>query len=262
MHRLPDEQVADLEDWFADHGELFTVIRGHDSGCTSYGFADECGRWFVKAAYGRDVEQLESAARFHAAVQHPRIVPLVHRFPLRDGLAVVYPWVAGEVLNDPYAPGGLPHAHPGSALNRFRALPTEQVLDVCDVVVDVHTTVTAAGHVAVDLYDGCLIHDVARSVVHLVDLDLYHPGPYVLATDRQFGSSRFMAPEEFRRGAVIDERTTVFTVARMARVLLGEGRAWRGGSALAAVVDRATSVVPGDRYPTFATFAEAWSAAR
>jgi serine/threonine protein kinase len=262
MYGLPATPVRDLEAWLAGHGELFAVIRGHDSGCTSYGFADEHGRWFVKAAYGDEVSQLGSALEFHAAVRHPRIVPLVHTFPLPGGRAVVYPWMDGEILNDPFAPGGLPHEHPRSALNRFRALSAEEILRACDELVEVHEAVVAAGRVAVDFYDGCLLYDFDRSVVHLVDLDLYRPGPYLLRAERQFGSRRFMAPEELRRGATVDQRTTLFTVARAARVLLGEQDAWRGGPALDAVVGRATSVAPEDRYRSFAEFARAWRAAR
>ena len=53
---------------------------------------------------------------------------------------------------------------------------------------------------------------------------------------RMFGSSRFMAHEEFERGARIDERTTVFTMGRTAAVLLSDGtlerRPFRGSDAL------------------------------
>ena len=37
-----------------------------------------------------------------------------------------------------------------------------------------------------------------------------------------FGSSRFMAPEEFELGTTIDERTTVFTLGRTAAVLMSD----------------------------------------
>lgn len=57
----------------------------------------------------------------------------------------------------------------------------------------------------------------------LCDLDSYRPGPNILDRDRQHGSTRFMAPEEFCRGAQIDERTTVFTLGRAAYVLLSDG---------------------------------------
>ena len=59
-----------------------------------------------------------------------------HSFPVRTGtsrgLAVVYPWVDGLILNDPFAHGSLPRQHRGSALNQFRTLPVEHVLGVCD----------------------------------------------------------------------------------------------------------------------------------
>lgn len=48
-------------------------------------------------------------------------------------------------------------------------------------------------------------------------------------------SLRFMAPEEFERGALIDERTTVFTMGRTAFVCLGDDI----GGAMGEVVRRA-----------------------
>lgn len=50
----------------------------------------------------------------------------------------------------------------------------------------------------------------------MIDLDTYSRGPVVNTMGRMFGSTRFMAPEEFARGAVIDQRTTVFTLGRLA----------------------------------------------
>ena len=115
-----------------------------------------------------------------------------------------------------------------------------------------------AGWGAVDLYDGCLLHDPTTGATHLVDLDLYHHGPYVLDADRQVGSTRFMAPEEWQRGATIDTRTTVFTLGRTARVLLGESGSWRGGPAREHVVERATQPDPADRWPSVGAMAQAW----
>jgi serine/threonine-protein kinase len=101
--------------------------------------------------------------------------------------------------------------------------------------------------VAVDFYDGCLIYDFARRTIRLCDLDSYRPGPYVLDRDRQYGSTRFMAPEEFAKGATVDERSTVFTLGRAAFVLLSRGPRgeqdrdlWRAGDALFQVATTAT----------------------
>ena len=247
-----------IEDHLASVGNVFATIRGHDSGCTSYGVDDGGDRWFVKVAYEADVDQLRSAQRFHAAVAHPAIVPLLHAFDVPGGRAVVYPWIAGEILNDPLAPGGRPHGAAGSALNRFRARPVASIEQVLDTVIDAHVAVVREGFVAVDFYDGCLMYDAAAEQVMLVDLDGYRPGPYVLEADRQYGSRRFMAPEEFVRGSTIDERTTVYTLGRTARVLLGEAGHWRGSVASEHVVDRATAEDPVDRFGSVDAFAEAW----
>ncbi|MGH3387893.1 MAG: hypothetical protein ACRDOO_03360 [Actinomadura sp.] len=220
-------------------GDVFATIRGHDSGCTSYGIDDGNRRWFVKVAYGDDVEQLRSAERFH-------------------GRAVVYPWTPGEILNDPLAPGGIPHAARDSALNRFRVRPVAEIRRVLDTAIDAHVTVAARGFVAVDFYDGCLMYDATTERVALVDLDMYSPGPYILQADRQYGSRRFMAPEEFVRGSIIDERTTVFTLGRAARVLLGEPGRWRASGALESVTARATAADPSARFASVAEFAAAW----
>ena len=240
---------------------MVLAIRGHDSGCTSFRVRDDGLDLFVKSASGDDVGQLHSAVELHAAVRHPRIAPLLNAVRVPDGLAVVYPWLPGEVLDDPFVPGALPREHPGSALSRLRAQPVAHVERVVGDVLDAHVAVEAAGFVAVDLYDGCVLHDLATGRTTLVDLDLYHRGPYVLDRDRQYGSSRFMAPEEWRRGATIDTRTTVFTLGRTARVLLGEPGSWRASTAREAVVDRATRPEPSDRWPSVAALAHAWAAA-
>ncbi len=240
-------------------GQIFLEITGHDSGCVSYGMAEPDGsRWFVKAAYGPDVGQLRSAQRFHAAVGHPAIVALAGAVALPDGLALVYPFVEGENLDDPVAP----RSGPEPGLDRFVRQSDGEILAVLDDVIEAHRSVAAAGFVAVDFYHGSLLYDFATLRVHLIDLDLYRPGPYLLDTARQFGSRRFMAPEEFHRGATIDERSTVFTLGRTARTLLGPSCASRLGSRLDEVICRALQEDPSDRWPDVATFADAWRRAR
>ena len=74
-----------------------------------------------------------------------------------------------------------------------------------------------------DFYDGAMIYDFDRHRVHAIDLDSYHMGPFTNRMGRMFGSTRFMAPEEFELEATIDERTTVFTMGRTAAVLISDG---------------------------------------
>ena len=107
---------------------------------------------------------------------------------------------------------------------------------------------------------GAVIYDFERHAVHLVDLDNYHLGPFVNEMGRMFGSTRFMAPEEFARGARIDESTTVFTMGRAAAVFFEPTGIRRRG--VREVVERACREDPAERYPTMAAFREAWMRAR
>lgn len=82
-------------------------------------------------------------------------------------------------------------------------MPTSEVLAALESIFDAHLAVADAGFVAVDLYDGCFIYDFVARRMRLCDLDEYRPGPFVVDADRLPGSLRFMAPEEFERGAAI-----------------------------------------------------------
>jgi hypothetical protein len=257
-----------LVEYLASRGDVFATITGHDSRNTSYGIAIAGDRWFVKRAAAGDtaaIGELESAIRFHAVVRHDAIVPLVGVIHASDGLAIVHPWRAGEVLNDPFAPGALPPTDPISAFARFRALPLPEVIAAIDTVFEAHLAVAAASFVAVDFYAGAVMYDFAARAIHLVDLDSYRP-PYTLDRERQFGSSRFMAPEEWHRGATIDERTTVYTLGRAAFVFLGGERGdpspecWRADARRHAVVHRATAELPTDRFATVAELHRSWLA--
>ncbi|MGW2842550.1 hypothetical protein ACWCWD_32780 [Streptomyces sp. NPDC001493] len=124
-----------------------------------------------------------------------------------------------------------------------------------------HLAVEEAGSVAVDLYDGCMLYDFDQHRMMLVDLDEYRPGPFVLEADRLPGSKRFMAPEEFTRGALIDVRTTVFTLGRTLRLLLDAGdeeQRWRGTPGQLEVVRTATATAPEHRFPSVRALADAW----
>jgi serine/threonine-protein kinase len=232
----------------------WTVFDQQDSGCVSYGAVADGRRWVVKVA--RDLggeESLENAASIRwcgtAIVRPLRAFRSV-------ALALVYPWVEGRVLNHATRSGS-----DRSALEEFRGLSVSAVRAAIATVLDAHVCVAAHGFVAVDLYDGCLLYDFARERMHLIDLDEYHAGPFVLAAERLPGSLRYMAPEESQRGAMIDERTNVFTLGRLVHHLLDSPAGWRGTAAEAAVVRRATDEQPSRRFATIAEMCDVWRVA-
>ncbi|WP_405872486.1 serine/threonine protein kinase [Streptomyces sp. NBC_00005] len=256
-HPLLDvDGIPAVEPYLRSVGEVFRAFREQDSGCVSYGVQLPDGaRWFVKeATTDRARRSLDRAWSFHRAVRHPVIVPQLHRIAVRDGgrTAVVMPWHPGDLL------------YGAEARSRFRTLPVPRILRALDRILDAHLAVEAASHVAVDLYDGAFLYDFDADAVHLIDLDEYRPGPFVLTEDRLPGSRRYMAPEEWRRGSVIDIRTTVHALSRTARLLLDAGddeRAWRGTAGQLAVVERGTRADPGERFAGVRELAAAWRAA-
>jgi len=139
------------------------------------------------------------------------------------------------------------------------------MLAVFDVLIDLHVSLAGRGWVARDLYDGCLIL-APDDRLTVVDLDTYHRGPLTNTMGRMFGSERFMAPEEFTLGATIDQRTTVFTLARLvthfATRLTEDLDSFVGSPSGADVLRRACQRDRSARFSTVAEFAAAWAAGR
>ncbi|SEC16607.1 serine/threonine protein kinase [Streptomyces sp. 2314.4] len=265
-HLLLDTETVDaLEPYLEDVGTVFHAFREQDSGCVSYGVAVGGERWFVKGATESEATtSLRRAVRVHAAVQHPVIVPLQHTFDIAGGLALVYPWVDGTVLYHPTVSRHGGRTAPDSPMAQFRRLPVPVILRVLEQVLDAHLAVEAAGLIAVDFYDGCLLYDFESDHMALCDLDEYRPGPFILEADRLPGSRRFMAPEEFTRGSTIDIRTTVFVLGRALRLLLDAGddeQEWRGSPPQLEIIERATASDPAYRFASVEALVQAWRGA-
>lgn len=263
-----DRVDTDIEGYLAEVGRVFRAFLGHDSECISWGVEAGGRRWFVKwSGHAGGIASLRRAAAVNAAVRHEALPRLHNAFQTPGGgLALVYDWVDGEALHCGCTyTAEQRRSDPGHPHVRFRGMPMEHVLAAIETIYDVHVLLADLGFVAVDLYDGCFLYDFRARRMHLCDLDEYRPGPFTLDADRLPGSSRFMAPEEFRRGATIDQVTNVFALGRTAMVLLGDSMptfdAWRGTDAMRRVVEQATSPDPADRHASVRAFVSDWKAA-
>jgi serine/threonine-protein kinase len=230
-------------------------------------------RYFVKTAgdpedsrpfssHPERVSLLRNAVRVCRGCDHPAL-PLLHRvIESPDGPLLVYEWVEGEQLSVKRALRN----DPRSSFQRFRNLPVPEITRCLDLIYELHDQLARSGWVAVDFYDGSMIYDFARQEMHLVDLDNYRKGPTTNDMGRMFGSTRFMAPEEFERGAPIDQRTTVFTMGRTAAVFLSDGTLerppFRGSDSLYEVIQRACRSERSERFGSMAEFSAAWGEAR
>ena len=273
MHDWPFPDRPDLAPaaYLAEVGRIFAVFdaRTQDSGNVSYGVEAGGRRWFVKTAgdpaasaflpHAARVALLENAARVSRSFAHPALPTLRGIARSAWGPMLVRDWAPGELVGAPAER----RSDPVSAFQRFRALPPPELAAAIGVVLEVHVGLCAQGWVAGDFYDGAMIYDFAARRLSLIDLDSYHAGPFVNDMGRMFGSERFMAPEEFERGAVIDERTTVFTLGRTMSVMLGDGAlgraAFRGAGAQYAAMLAACRPDPAARLQTVAELARAWA---
>ncbi|MGE4062793.1 MAG: hypothetical protein AB7E79_05445 [Rhodospirillaceae bacterium] len=253
-------------------GEIFATFdaRTQDSGNVSFGVAASGRRWFVKTAgdpadskpflpHAARVGLLLNARRLAQAVSHPALVELRGVAESAWGPMLIYDWVNGELVG-----GSSRRNDPESAFQRFRRRPVDELRAAIDVILDAHLKLCAGGWVACDFYDGAILYDFAARKVRLIDLDSYHFGPFTNDMGRLFGSTRFMAPEEFERGARIDERTTVFNLGRMISEFLGGGNlsaeSFRGHPQQHLIMVKACRPNPDDRYQSVAELVRAWRA--
>ena len=257
-------------DFLAGVGRLFATFdsRTQDSGNVSYGVEAGGRRWFVKTAgdpaakafldHAERVALLRNAERLARDFQHPALPALIAVGESAWGPMLVYDWVEGEHLGGPAER----RRDPMSAHQRFRRLPADEIAQAIDGVIELHVGLCRRGWVACDFYDGAMLYDFAARRLSVIDLDSYSPGPFVNEMGRLFGSTRFMAPEEFEKGARIDERTTVFTLGRCAAVFLADGTleraAFRGPDAQHAAMTAACRPDPADRLQQVADLAAAW----
>ncbi|MCI0388563.1 MAG: serine/threonine-protein kinase [Acidobacteria bacterium] len=220
------------DDFLQSTGQVFAVFdeRTQDSGNISYGVLAGARRFFVKTAgmpenskahlsHEQRVALLRNAVSFRQQVNHHSLPKLLNVIESPHGPMLVYEWVPGELL----AVERSRRADPASPFQRFRALPFSDLLTGLNVVFDFHRSAAELGWVAVDFYDGAMIYDFATQAMRLIDLDNYRDRPFTNEMGRMFGSTRFMAPEEFELGAIIDEVTTVFTRGRVISVFLSDG---------------------------------------
>lgn len=261
--------------YLASIGQIFATFdeRTQDSGNVSYGVAVGDQRYFVKTAgdpqyqgcllpHAERVALLRNAIELRRSCSHPAL-PALHRVVgSPHGPLLAYEWVTGELLK-----GSSREAQdPASAFCRLVRLPVEDILQMLDAVYQLHAELASSGWIAVDFYDSSLLYDFEARRLKVMDLDHYHRGPFTNTMGRMFGSTRFMAPEEFELGACIDERTTVFTLGRAAAVFLTGGSLEAGdcpcGGAILEVIQRACQTDRAQRFASVATFHETWRRAR
>ncbi len=247
-------------------GAVFTVLDDQDSGNLCFGLVDGADRVFVKYAGastvrydGRLTDAVATARRaatIHRELAHPTLIRLREAVDIGGGgFAQVFDWIEATPLGRQYGQSA-----------RVAELTLPQRVAAVQQIYDFQTHAAALGWVAVDLYDGSLMVDLKSGRVTLCDLDVYERAPMINRQGRMWGSTRFMAPEEYELGAVIDEVTNVVALGALAHTFLGDDEskdraAWVGTDDQFAVAARALDPVRERRWPSVAALADAWRTA-
>ena len=264
-------------DWIHSLGKVFCVFDQQDSGNIGFGVDKDGEKKFIKYAGARTVrysgepedavERLKQSVDLYKKLSHPVLIKLENHFQIGKGYALVFEWFKGENLHPHWEfPPPLKYNHPQSPFYRFKQLTINDRLQSINSIFDFHVHVEFKDFVAVDFYDGSILYDFGSKSTKICDIDVYQKKPFINTMGRLWGSSRFMSPEEFQMGAVIDERTNVFNMGALAFSLLGGEMdrslsKWEAGRPLYEVALKANEKDRRKRYSSVSEFYSAWESA-
>lgn len=213
--------------WILRYGSPFQVIDETGSGCICFGVEKQGVKYFLKIA-GADtvsaevspaesIAMLQQALPLYERISHPNLIRLVSHHPFEKYYVSIFDWADGECLFDHWNFDAY-EQNPSliSPADRFKSLPVSKKLKTAEVLFSFLEAVSKSGYVAVDFYDGSLIYNFPTDTTTICDIDLFRKKPARNDIGENFyGTKRLKAPEEYRLGANLDERTNVYTLGAM-----------------------------------------------
>lgn len=264
--------------FLAKYGTAFCVFDRNISGNIGFGMDDGKTRRFVKIAglptaryQGKPVEAvqvLRRAAGLYHELSHPHLIQLEDAYKKGPLFVAVFPWESGECLYDHWN-FELYRTHPEirTPAARFRALPLRKRMEALEILLSFLRLVSEHGYAAVDYYDGSILYDFEKECLHICDIDFFEKFPYVNTRGLMWGDDKFRAPEEYSRGAVLDDATNVYRAGALMFYCLADPgtrdpSTWTASHELYEIARRATSPSKADRYPSVAALMDEWEKAK
>lgn len=247
------------------YGKVFEVFDDQNSGNICFGTEKDGEKYFVKfagaptEAYDGTSEDairwLKSTLPVYQDLEHKNLIRFVSSEEVGGGFAMTFQWMEGFCMGRMY-----PESH-----QKFMQMPVEDKLIVFRDILDFLDYVAASGYVAIDFYDGSVLYDDRQQKTTICDVDFFRKMPCKNDMGRMWGSSRFQSPEEFTRGADIDEVTNVYTAGAFAFALFGGYERtlekWSLSEALFRVVAKATADDRSKRQQSIHQLREEWGSA-
>jgi len=252
--------------FLSKYGKVFKVFDDQDSGNICFGVVNGDKKVFIKFAGAPTarsivstedaIGRIKSTIPIYRDLTHPNLTKLIATDEIGGGFALVFEWTDGVCMGRMYP----------QSRQKFMQMPLETRMQVFDDVLTFHTHVTQKGYVAIDFHDGCIMYDFNINQTVICDIEFYAKAPYINQIGRMWGSSRFMSPEEYERGAVIDEITNVYTMGATAFAFFGDERnrsleQWTLSKGLYDVAKRAISDECCQRQQSIGQFIADWNAA-
>lgn len=248
------------------YGRVFQVFDNQDSGNLCLGVQNGGEKYFVKfagaptARYNGEpadaVSRLKASVPLYKELAHPNLIRLIKAEEISGGFAAVFEWTDAECLGRQYP----------ESRQKFLQQPLGKTLEVFDAVLAFHAFVALKGYVAIDFYDGCIMYDFKADRTVLCDIDLYAKRPFINTMGRMYGSSRFMSPEEFEKGAEIDEISNVYLMGATAFALFADfertPEKWQLNQQLYAVALKAINADRSRRQQSIRQFIDEWNQAK
>lgn len=246
-----------------EYGKVFKVFDDQDSGNICFGTEKNGEKYFVKFAGARTAEyegepcdavsRLKATVPIYESLRHKNLIEYIESKEISNGYAMIFKWADGVCMGRMY-----PEQH-----RKFMSLSSEIKLKVFADILDFIKYIAEQNYVAVDFYDGSIMYDFENQRTIICDIDFFRKSPTVNDMGRMCGSSIFMSPEEFERGAVIDEITNVYTLGAMAFALFGNYKRdlgnWKLNKNLFNVVSKAISDDRNMRQQSIEEFIDDWN---
>ena len=248
------------------YGRVFKVLANQDSGNICFGVDNGNEKYFLKFAGAEtvysNISTEEAIANLRKSVDifrdlaHPYLSRLINAEEIGGGFMAVFEWADAISMGRMYQ----------AQHQQFMALPLSTRVKIFEDVLAFHAHVAAQGYVAIDFYDGSIMYSQASSKTIICDIDFYSKMPYVNEMGRLWGSSIFMSPEEFTKGAAIDEITNVFVMGKTAFALIAGYdntlEKWPFDMPSYDVIKRAVSDKREERQQSITQLIEEWTTAK
>ncbi|KLU72553.1 MAG: hypothetical protein RHS_1794 [Robinsoniella sp. RHS] len=247
------------------YGKVFKVFDDQDSGNICFGIESQGGRIFVKfagaqtAEYDGDIskaiERLKSTVPVYDSIKHTSLIKYICSEEIGKGFAMIFEWQDGECMGRMYE-----ESH-----RNIMSLPLDEKILIFQSIIDFLIDTAKMGYVAIDFYDGSIMYNRLNKTTNICDIDFFRKSPSSNDMGQMWGSARFMSPEEYKLGEILDEITNVFTIGQMGFSLFTDSERDKEGWPLSAssynVLMKAISPDRMDRYISLAEFSECWNEA-